>query len=65
MSLENLYTVGQISDLLGEPPARIRYQIEKSRLKPVERLGIYRLFDGGQVEAIRQGLFDLQIRGGK
>ncbi|HQK28405.1 MAG TPA: hypothetical protein PLC85_10800 [Smithellaceae bacterium] len=58
------FTVGQISDLLQEPPARVSYIIGKHRIKPTERIGIIRLFNPQQVELIRQYLYDIQIRGG-
>ncbi|MEJ5260935.1 MAG: hypothetical protein WHS88_12180 [Anaerohalosphaeraceae bacterium] len=61
---EEHFTVGQISDLLQEPPARISYIISKHRIKPTERIGIIRLFNAQQVELIRQYLYDIQIRGG-
>ena len=61
---QQLFTVGQISDLLGEPPARVSYIISKHRIKPAERVGIIRLFDTRQVELVRRYLYDIQIRGG-
>lgn len=57
-----LCTVGQIADQLQEPPARIAYIIAKYRLKAAERVGIIRLFSEEQVEAIREGLYNMQIR---
>jgi hypothetical protein len=62
---QQLFTVGQISDLLGEPPARVSYIISKHRIKPAERVGIIRLFDTQQVELVRRYLYDIQIRGGR
>lgn len=59
------FTVGQISDLLGEPPARVSYIISKHRLKPSDRVGIIRLFSVQQVELIRRYLYDIQIREGR
>ena len=59
---QELSTVGQIADRLGEPPSRVAYIISKYRLKPVERVGIIRLFGEKEVEAITQGLFNIQIR---
>jgi hypothetical protein len=59
---QNLLTVGQIADVLKEPPARIAYIISKYRLKPVKRIGIIRLFDEEQIKAIKQGLYEIQIR---
>jgi len=59
---QNLLTVGQIADVLKEPPARIAYIISKYRLKPVQRIGIIRLFDEEQIKAIKQGLYEIQIR---
>ena len=57
-------TATEIADELGEPPARVNYIIQKHRLKPVARIGIIRLFDARQIEAIKQGLYAIQIRSG-
>ena len=62
MTEKELLTIGQIADQLEEPPARVAYIISKHRLKPVERVGIIRLFSGQQVEAIKRGLYNIQIR---
>ena len=59
---EELLTVGQISERLKEPPARIAYIVSKYRLKPVKRVGIIRLFDEEQVKEIKRGLYNIQIR---
>jgi len=59
---QSCFTVGQIADRLQEPPSRITYVISKYRLKPVQRVGIIRLFSEQQVEAIRDGLYGMQIR---
>ncbi|MBN2457298.1 MAG: hypothetical protein JXB29_12310 [Sedimentisphaerales bacterium] len=56
-------TIGQIADRLGEPPARVSYIVAKHRLKPVQRVGIIRLFNQEQAEAIKQALFNMQVRG--
>lgn len=61
----DLWTATQIADRLGEPPQRVCYIIRKYRLKPVQRIGIIRLFSEEQVEAIKQGLFGIQIRSSK
>ena len=58
------FTIGEISDKLHEPPARIDYIIRKYHLKPRHRVGIIRLFDAAQIEAIRQELYGIQTRGG-
>lgn len=58
----NLYTASQIADRLSEPPQRVCYIIRKYRIKPVQHVGIIRLFSEDQVEAIKQGLFGIQIR---
>ena len=58
----NLLTASQIADRLGEPPQRVGYIIRKFRLKPIERVGIIRLFSEEQLEAVRQGLYGIQIR---
>ena len=55
-------TIGQISDRLKEPPARVAYVIAKKRIKPIQRVGIIRLFDLEQLETIKQELCNLQKR---
>jgi DNA-binding transcriptional MerR regulator len=65
MTEKELYTTGEIADILGEPPTRVQYIIAKHRLKPVQRIGIFRLFSKEQVEAIKQALYGIQIRGDK
>ncbi len=60
--MSNLLTVSKIADHLGEPPQRVDYIIRKHRLKPVERIGLIRLFGTEQVEAIKEGLYGIQIR---
>ena len=60
-----LCTASQIADELGEPPQRVCYIIRKYRLKPVQRVGIIRLFDEQQIAAIKNGLYGIQIRGQK
>ena len=62
MTNTTFYTASQIADQLGEPPQRVTYIIRKYRLKPVQRIGIIRLFNEEQVEAIKQGLYGIQIR---
>lgn len=62
MEYANLLTASQIADRLGEPPQRVTYIIRKYRLKPVQRIGIIRLFDEEQIKAIKQGLYEIQIR---
>ena len=59
----DLYTIGQISDMLEEPQQRIAYIISKYRIKAVERIGIIRLFSSDQIQTIKQGLYGMQIRG--
>ncbi len=62
MEYTNLLTASQIADQLGEPPQRVTYIIRKYRLKPVQRIGIIRLFDEEQIKVIKQGLYGIQIR---
>jgi len=62
---QELSTVGQIADQLHEPPARVGYVIGKHRLKPISRVGIIRLFNEQQVEAIRQELYMIRVRSGR
>jgi hypothetical protein len=63
MSGIDLLTASQIADRLSEPPQRITYIIRKHRIKPIARVGIIRLFSHEQTEAIKQGLYGIQIRG--
>ena len=65
MERSNLLTASQIADQLDEPPQRVTYIIRKYQLKPVSRIGIIRLFSEGQVKAIKQGLYGIQIRDSK
>jgi len=58
----NLLTASQIAEQLGEPPQRVAYIIRKHRLKPISRIGIIRLFSEEQLEAIKEGLYGIQIR---
>jgi len=58
----NLLTIGQIADRLREPPARVAYIVSKCRIKAVQRVGIIRLFSAEQLEAIKRGLYGIQIR---
>jgi hypothetical protein len=64
MAERNDKTATEIADALGEPPSRVNYIIQKHRLKPASRIGIIRLFDERQIEAIKQGLYGIQIRSG-
>ena len=57
MSTEVL-TIGQIADLLEQPPARINYVIAKNRIKPSARVANVRLFGERAVEKIRLELSD-------
>ena len=65
MEYANLLTASQIADMLGEPPQRVTYIIRKYRLKPAQRIGIIRLFSQEQIQAIKQGLYGIQIRSSK
>ncbi len=60
---KTLFTVGQIAEILQEPPGRIAYVIGKFRIKPTERIGIIRRFAPEQIENIKQGLYNLHVRG--
>ena len=60
---EKLYTIGELADLLEEPPARVSYITRKLRIKPEARVGTFRLFGKRQIELIKSGLCNIQIRG--
>jgi len=57
-----LLTIGQIAEQLKEPPQRVAYVIRKHRLKAVQRIGIIRLFGVEQLKAIKEGLYNIQVR---
>lgn len=63
--IQELLTIGQIADRLQEPPARIAYIVSKYRLKPIQRIGIIRLFNEQQIQVIKRGLYVIQIRSSK
>jgi hypothetical protein len=60
--MQGFLTIGQIADRFQEPPARVAYIIAKCRIKPVDRVGIIRLFSDDQCEAIKQALFNIRIK---
>ena len=62
MADTNLLTASQIADQFGEAPQRVTYIIHKYRLKPVERVVIIRLFSQEQAKAIKQALYNIQVR---
>lgn len=62
MAKTDYYTVSDIADIYQEPPQRVAYIIRKHRLKPVQRVGIIRLFDSVQLKAIKQGLYGIRVR---
>jgi len=59
---EELYTIGQVADILEEPPARVSYITRKLRIKPICRVGTFRMFSQKQIELIKSGLYKIQIR---
>lgn len=60
--MANLFTVTQIADRLEERSHRVTYMITKCKLKPVERVGIIRLFNEAQIQIIKDGLYGLRIQ---
>ena len=63
MNSEKLYTIGELAELFEEPPSRVSYITRKLRIKPEARVGTFRLFGERQITLIKQGLYDIQIRG--
>ncbi|MGI6125200.1 MAG: hypothetical protein ACOYIG_13670 [Acetivibrionales bacterium] len=55
-----LYRIGEIVEQVDAPAQQVNYVIQKRRIQPRERCGLYRLFDGFQVEMIRTGLAELR-----
>ena len=60
--MSNLFTTGQIAEKLDERIERVLYIIRRERLKPIERVGLYRLFNAMQVAAIKEALFNIRIQ---
>lgn len=58
----DLKTVTQIADALDERPERMRYIVNKLRLKPEGRAGLVRLFNPDQARRIKTALYNMQIR---
>lgn len=59
MAENTQYTVSQIAEILDEPPQRIAYVVKKLRLKPVQRVGLIRLFTEADIRAIKRGCYCL------
>lgn len=57
----DLMTTGQIADILDEPRPRIQYIITARRIKPIARVGIYRMFSQDQLDIIRQAVQQVRI----
>ena len=57
-----LYTISQIAEQLEEPIPRVDYIVKCLRLKPVERVGLIRLFNEGQVARIKDRIFNMQVQ---
>jgi len=60
---EEVFTIGELADILEEPPARVSYITRKLRIKPIARVGTFRLFGKKQIDIIKNGLHGIQIRG--
>ena len=54
--IENVYTTGDLSRLLGVQLHRLTYALASIRIEPVRRVGQYRLFAESQLPAIRSAL---------
>jgi len=57
------YTIFEIAELWDEPPQRISYVVRKLRIKPVQRVGLIRLYNEQQTLQIKAGCYNLQIKG--
>lgn len=60
-----VFTIGELADVLKQPPARINYIISRDRLKPAARIANIRLFDEVAVERIRLSLIKIKIPEGR
>lgn len=60
--MSNLYTTGQIAEILKERPMRVEYIVRRECLKPVDRVGLIRLFSGDQLLAIKEKLFAMRVQ---
>jgi hypothetical protein len=59
---KKLFTVGRISQHLGEPVHRIDYVIDSRGIEPSGIAGAARVFDIGQVEQIAEALREIDRR---
>lgn len=60
--MSSLFTVTQIAEKLDEPTDRVTYIIRRLRLKPVDRIALVRLFDEGQVDTIRNRIYNMRVQ---
>ncbi|MBI1370833.1 MAG: MerR family transcriptional regulator [Planctomycetes bacterium] len=57
-----MYTFGQVVERLNVKEHRVRYAIERLRLKPAARASTWRLFDDRQLQAIGDELNRIEAR---
>ena len=55
-TIQKLATIGDIADRLRAPRHRVAYAIRSRDIKPVARIGGYRVFDSKAVSAVRSVL---------
>ena len=55
-----LWTVARIAEHLGVPRHRVEYLIDTRGIHPVDRAGIARVFDAGDVELIASALAHIE-----
>ena len=53
---DELLTLGQVAERLGEPIHRVKYAIDSYRIKPVTRIGILRCWAEDDLPQIRSAL---------
>ena len=64
MNIVDLFTIGEIAEILSEPKDRIAYMVKKHKIKHTRRVANLRLFDSAAIAAIKKGCYHIQIRGG-
>lgn len=60
-----VFTIGQIADILEQSPSRINYIISRDRIKASVRVANIRLFDEVVVEKIRLALMKVKTPEGR
>ena len=58
----DLFSIADMADKLEEPTNRVRYMVDKHRLKHVRRVGVTCVFDETAFAAVKEALFNMRIQ---